>query len=248
MTSTHIPGRRVQRRRTAPSGTAVGYLRVSTAEQAASGAGLDAQRAAITAYAEREGLQIIEWHQDAGISGGIAPAQRPGLADALHAMTTRRAGVLVAAKLDRVSRSVKDASELIDQAEREGWTLRTADGTVGGDHSPMGRAMVGIASVFSELERGLVSTRTREALAERKAAGVQLGQPTALPEEVLRRIISELSEGRSLRQIAAGLMADDIPTATGGAKWYPAQVKRAADSQRGQALAAVMFAEEVQQA
>lgn len=245
MTASLIPGRRTRKRSVAPADTAVAYIRVSTGEQADSGAGLAAQRRALADYAERHGLTILEWHQDAAVSGGVAPAQRPGMSAALDTMSKRRAGVLIASKLDRVSRSVKDAAVLADQADQEGWSLRTADGTIGGDDSPMGRAMTGIASVFSELERELIATRTREALAELKAAGVQLGQPTKLADEVLTRIIGELSQGRSLRQIADGLMADDIPTATGREKWYPQQVKRAADSQRGQALAAAMFGEEV---
>lgn len=240
-TPTTIPGRRTQRPRRAPSHTAVGYLRVSTTEQADSGAGLAAQREAVRRHADRHGLTIMEWHTDAGVSGGISPDNRPGMSAALDVLRDRRAGVLIAAKLDRISRSVKDAAELIDRATTEGWAVRTADGTVGDDDSPMGRAMIGVASVFSELERGLIAARTREALAARKAAGMQLGKPTTLPDDVLQRILTELSTGRSLRAICDGLMLDGIPTATGNPRWFPAQVKRAADSDRGRAMAAWMF-------
>ena len=180
MTAPTIPGRRTRPRRPAPSTAAVGYLRVSTADQADSGAGLDAQRAAVTAYADRHGLHVIAWHTDAGVSGGVAPDDRPGMSAALDDLQARRAGTLIAAKLDRVSRSVRDAADLQARATGEGWTLRTADGVAGGDDSPMGRAMVGVAAVFSELERGLISVRTREALAARRADG-QLGKPTTLP-------------------------------------------------------------------
>lgn len=241
--TTTIPGRRTRTRRTIPSTVAAGYLRVSTADQADSGLGLDAQRASITAYAERTGLTIAGWFTDAGVSGSTAPDRRPGMGAALDTLTEHGAGVLLAAKLDRVSRSVKDTAELLDRAEREGWRLLTADGQVGGDDSPMGRAMVGMMSVFAQTERELIGVRTREALAELKAQGRQLGRPTTLPDAVLARIIGELAEGRSLRSIARGLESDGIRTASGREHWHPQQVSTAADSQRGQALAAVMFAE-----
>lgn len=241
MTAPTIPGRRTRPRRPAPSTAAVGYLRVSTADQADSGAGLDAQRAAVTAYADRHGLQVIAWHTDAGISGGVAPEHRPGMAAALDDLRARRAGTLIAAKLDRVSRSVRDAADLQARATGEGWTLLTADGVAGGDDSPMGRAMVGVAAVFSELERGMISVRTREALAARRADGLQLGHPTTLADSTIRRIIRELADGRTLRAIADGLMADGIKTGGGRDKWHAVQVKRAAESERGRALAAEMF-------
>lgn len=242
--TTIIPGRRTRARAASPSTIAAGYLRVSTADQANSGLGLEAQRDAITRAAEAQGLTIAGWFTDAGVSGTTAPANRPGMGAALDTLADHGAGVLIAAKLDRLSRSVKDAAELMDRADREGWRVVTADGTVGADNSPMSRAMVGMSSVFAQMERDLIAMRTREALAALKAQGKQLGQPTTLPDAVLTRIITELSEGRSLRAIAQGLQDDGITTATGGARWYPAQVKRAADSQRGQAIAAALFGDQ----
>ena len=241
--TTAIPGRRTRTRATAPSTVAAGYLRVSTADQADSGLGIAAQRAAILNYAEREGLTVAGFYTDAGISGSVAPDDRPGMAAALETLADHGAGVLIAAKLDRVSRSTGDTAVLLDRATREGWRLVTADG-VAGDNSPMGRAMVGMWSVFSQVERDFIAMRTREALAALKAQGVQLGRPTALPDTVLARILTELSEGRSLRTIADGLETDGVPTATGRGRWYAQQVKRAADSQRGQALAAALFADQ----
>ncbi|MBB1031268.1 hypothetical protein G6027_10285, partial [Dietzia sp. SLG310A2-38A2] len=64
----------------------------------------------------------------------------------------------------------------------------------------------------SSLRRSSLPTATREALTARKAAGVQLGTPTSVPDAVLRRVITDAAEGRSLRQIGAGLMADGILT------------------------------------
>lgn len=236
-----IPGRRRRVVATAPEGTVVAYLRVSTAEQAESGAGLAAQRAAITAEAERQGWTIVGWHTDEGLSGGLAPAKRPQLSAALDAVRTRQAAFLVAAKLDRLSRSVRDAADLVEQSRTEGWKLVTLDCAVD-TSTPAGEAAASMMSVFSQLERRLISERTRSALAARKAAGVQLGTPTQVPDAVLRRIIAEAADGRSLREIAKGLVGDGIPTGSGRPTWHPPQVQRALDCQRAQKLTAEMFA------
>jgi DNA invertase Pin-like site-specific DNA recombinase len=110
------------RRRTlsAPAGTVVAYIRVSTDEQATSGAGLDAQRAAISAEATRRGWDVVAWHTDEGISGGKGVAHRPGLAAAIDAVESGLASALLAAKLDRISRSVLDTASLMEQARRGG--------------------------------------------------------------------------------------------------------------------------------
>jgi len=116
-----------RRTRTAPAGTVVAYVRVSTDEQAASGAGLEAQRAAIAAEADRRGWTVVGWHADEGISGGKGVEHRPGLAAAIDAVESGRAAGLLAAKLDRVSRSVLDTASLMEQARRGGWELVTCD-------------------------------------------------------------------------------------------------------------------------
>jgi DNA invertase Pin-like site-specific DNA recombinase len=67
-------------------------------------------------------------------------------------------------------------------------------------------------AVFSQLERRLISQRTREALAVKKAQRVRLGRPSAVPPEVVGRIIGERASGESLRTIAAGLNADRVST------------------------------------
>ena len=86
---------------------AVAYLRVSTDDQHL---GTDAQRAAITAWATREGVTIAAWHTDQGVSGGAAIADRPALLAALADLSTLRAGVFAVAKRDRLARDVMAAA------------------------------------------------------------------------------------------------------------------------------------------
>ena len=81
---------------------AVGYLRVSTLEQAESGAGLDAQRATVESEAVRRTWELVALEVDAGASTKSLSG-RPALDAALHAVESGAADVLVVAKLDRLS-------------------------------------------------------------------------------------------------------------------------------------------------
>src|SRR4051812_11038212 len=97
---------------------AVLYTRVSTAEQAESGAGLAAQEAALRAHAARRGWETVDYLTDAGASGK-SMAGRPGLARAIDLVTTGQADALAVAKLDRLSRSLLDFAGLMVRAQSE---------------------------------------------------------------------------------------------------------------------------------
>lgn len=223
------------RRTEAPAGTAVGYLRVSTDEQAASGAGLAAQRDAITRYAAARGWTITAWHEDAGVSGSLAPAERPGLAAALEAVHNGTAERLIVAKVDRLSRRFRDSIELMETAAEEGWPLVFAD--IDADlTSSSGRMTARIYAVLAEQERDAIRTRTREALAAKKAAGVRLGRPSSIPGEIVARVLAERDAGTGWSAIAAGLMEDGVPTARGGSKWHASTVRAVYNGQDAQKL------------
>ncbi|MDH6678448.1 DNA invertase Pin-like site-specific DNA recombinase [Rhodococcus sp. LBL1] len=218
-----------RKKRTADPNLVVAYLRVSTEEQAVSGAGMDAQRATIEAEAERRGWTIVEYFSDAGISGKSI-ANRPALGEAIGAIEEGRAGALVVAKLDRLSRSVADASAMLERASREGWRIFSADLAID-TTTPAGEAAAGMMVVFSQLERRLISQRTKDALAMKKAQGVRLGRPSAVPLVLVQQIVDAHKEGISLGRIAKRMNEARIPTARGGAKWYPSTVKAILESQ-----------------
>src|SRR5580765_4679883 len=88
------------------------YTRVSTSEQAESGAGLAAQEAALRADATRRGWEVVDHLTDAGASGKSL-AGRPALTQALHLVTSGAADVLAVSKLDRLSRSLLDFAALM---------------------------------------------------------------------------------------------------------------------------------------
>lgn len=213
---------------------AIGYVRVSTDEQHASGGGLAAQRAAITSECERRGWTLVRiMGEDAGASS--ATLKRAGLQGALLELDAGRADVLVVAKLDRLSRSVAQGAQVMEQAQRCGWSLVALD--FGLDTTtPAGEMVANVILSTAQYERRLIGQRTRDALAAKRAAGVRLGRPQALPDSTVARIVAKRSAELSLRTIAAGLTADGVPTARGGAVWQASSVKAVLESHAGKRL------------
>jgi len=200
----------------------VGYCRVSTSDQADSGLGLDAQRASILAECARKGWTLVEMVQDAGISA--KSLDRPGMVQALDLLRSGKAGALVVAKLDRATRSVMDAANLLAQGQREGWALVALD--LGLDPTtPTGELVATIMAAVAQWERRAIGARTRDALAAKKAAGIRLGRPVRLPTEVAKRITAAKEAGESLSAIARALNADGVPTAHGGSQWHASTVR-----------------------
>ncbi len=128
-----------------------GYTRVSTQEQADSGLGIDAQRAAITAEAARRGWELLTIHEDAGLSG--KSLNRPGLADALAMVEGDAASAIIVAKLDRLSRSLVDFAGLMQRAQRRGWQLVALDVNI--DTTTAAGALV--ANVMASVANGNVA-------------------------------------------------------------------------------------------
>jgi DNA invertase Pin-like site-specific DNA recombinase len=83
------------------------------------------------------------------------------------------------AKLDRLSRSVHDATGLLLRADRAGWGLIALDANVD-TTTPQGTAMTQVLAVFAELERRLIGERTKAALAVKRTQDVTLGRPHTL--------------------------------------------------------------------
>jgi DNA invertase Pin-like site-specific DNA recombinase len=83
-----------------------------------------------------------------------------------------------------------------------------------------------VVATFAQYERELIGERTRVALAAKKAQGVQLGRPRSMPDTVRRRIVRARRRGDTFVQIAERLNTEGVPTAQGGAQWYPATVRK----------------------
>lgn len=151
---------------------AVAYLRVSTEDQRL---GPDAQRATIEAWAAREGVVVVAWHVDQGVSGGTDGADRPGLVMALGELRAERAGVLVVAKRDRIARDVAVAAMIDRAVSSSGARVASAEGVGNGD-SPADGFMRSILDAAAAYERSLIRARTRAALAVKKSKGERAGE------------------------------------------------------------------------
>jgi len=209
-------------RKTEKTPGVVAYLRCSTEEQSVSGLGLAAQEKAIRAECRRRGLPLVAVHTDAGISGKTLT--RPALTAALADLDSGAGSVLMVAKLDRLTRSVHDATGLMLAADTGGWGLVALDAPVD-TTTPQGAAMAQVLAVFAELERRLIGERTKAALAVKRAQGVRLGRPQTLSADVVERIVAARHAGGTWSAIARELNEDGVPTAQGGRCWYPATVR-----------------------
>lgn len=201
----------------------IGYVRVSTDEQADSGAGLAAQRAAIASEAARRVWSLAAVHEDAGASGKSLVG-RPGLQAALAAVERGEASALVVAKLDRLSRSLLDFADLMERSRRQGWAIVALD--LGVDTTtPSGEMMANVLAVFAQFERRLIGQRTKDALAQKRAAGVRLGRPRSLSVSTDQLVVSLRRSGLTLPAIAERLTTLGVATGQGG-RWHATTVRR----------------------
>jgi DNA invertase Pin-like site-specific DNA recombinase len=203
----------------------VGYVRVSTGRQADSGAGIAAQRHAIEAECAHRGWGppcIVE-----EVGSGETLAKRLALRAVLDDLDAGTVGVVIVHKQSRLTRSPVDFGQIMGRAKRHGWAVIALDIALDMT-TPVGMMIANVMASFSQMERELIGERTRDALAEKRAAGVRLGRPPVLSADVRATIRAERQSGATLAAIADRLNAEAVPTAHGGAKWHPATVRRVA--------------------
>lgn len=219
--------------------TAIGYIRVSTDQQAEEGVSLEAQRERLEAYAKMQDLDLVEIIEDAGISGTVPLADRDGGAALIAALVDHQAPHVVALKLDRLFRDAADALNQTRQWDKDKIALHLID--VGGQSintsSAMGRMFLTMMAGFAELERNLISERTAAALRHKKQKGEvysalplgyedQDGQLVPIDEEMV--IVSEIramrQDGLSLHKIANDLNGRGIVGKRGG-RFYASTIR-----------------------
>lgn len=233
-----LVGSSMSRSRKRPPGSqnrAVGYLRVSTDDQHL---GPEAQRSALSAWCRDHQVDLVAVHEDLGVSGGAELDKRPGLMAALDAIVSHGAGVLLVAKRDRLARDVVVAAMVERLAERSGARVLAADGTGNADN-PEGLLMRGIIDVFAAYERALIRSRTRAALAVKRARGERVGtvpygcrlapcgerlEPNPEEQNVIDRIARWREAGLTIVAIANRLNAEGHSAR--GSRWHPTTVAR----------------------
>lgn len=197
------------------------YTRVSTVDQAAVGASLEAQREALVTEAERRGWRSTIMAETA--SG--KSLSRTKLKQALELLDSGEAQHLMAVRLDRVSRSVRDFATLVERANRKRWGIVLLSPAI--DFSdPAGKFMANVIASAAEYERDLLSQRTKEGMAQRRAEGVILGRPVSAENRVTHGLIRRLADsGLGPTAIARHLNSTGVPTLAGGKLWYPATAR-----------------------
>lgn len=208
----------------------LGYMRVSTAEQAESGLGLAAQQRAIADMAKARGLEVVEVISDEGQSGKTL--ERPGLEHVLNMIAAGDADGLIVAKLDRLSRSVIDFGLLLEWLEGAEASLIALD--LGVDTSTAGGRMIAhVLMAVAEWERDTIADRTRAGLASLRAQGKPTGRPAVADRpELAERIRAMRAEGLTMQAIADQLNAEGVATSRGAAKWRPSSVQSAVGYRR----------------
>lgn len=218
----------------------IGYIRVSTEEQATSGQSLDAQRSKLEAYAKLYDLELVEIVEDAGESA--KSLQRPGLQRCLESLRRGDAQGLLIAKLDRLTRSVADWQALIDGffGERAGKQLFSVADSID-TRTAAGRLVLNVLFSASQWEREAIGERTKDALQNKIRKGERCGKVrfgyqlgtdgrslTPHPQEqaALELVRSLRTSGESLRSIAAELGRRGIITKEGKTRWTHTAVSR----------------------
>jgi DNA invertase Pin-like site-specific DNA recombinase len=209
-------------------GIAFCYARVSTQMQVEDGISLDAQEKQLRYAAESQGY-TVEMLREEGRSGKSIQG-RPILKKALEDLDEGRAQALFVTRLDRLARSTRDFLDIVDRSHKNGWRLALLD--LGLDTATyQGRFVVTIMSAMAEMERGMISLRSKDIHQDRrnngKVWGVDLGPLPLISETVVERIERERNLGLSYKMIADNLNSDAIPTVLGGEKWYASTVRKA---------------------
>lgn len=200
---------------------ALTYGRVSTGKQAESGISLDDQAEKLAEDVEARGWVHVAHLTDPGLSGRKM-TNRKGLLDALGRLDRHEADVLVASKIDRVTRSTLDFARLLDQAAKKGWKLVVLDADVD-TTTAAGRLLVDVVSAAASFESRRIGERVKSVHAVRRSQGKRAGQAPLLPERVRLRIVADRDNGKSLNGIAAALNDEGVPTAKGG-HWHASTI------------------------
>ena len=151
--------------------------RVSTDQQATSGLGLEAQRAAVATQVAREGWDVVHEECEDGVSGKTPLAERPGLTRAMAKIATGDAEILLVAKLDRLSRDPLSMLVIEKTIYKLNARIVSCAGEGTASDDPDQILMRRVMSAVAENEAAMISQRTRVALAAKKARGERLGRP-----------------------------------------------------------------------
>jgi len=193
---------------------AIGYIRVSTEEQATEGVSLEMQRAKIEAWSDLTDAELVAIYADEGLSG--KNTKRDGLQQALEAAKAHQAA-LVVYSLSRLSRSTIHTLTIAEELQACGCELVSLQEKID-TTTPAGRVVFRVLAALAEFEREQLAERTRHGMAHKKAQGFRVGSiphgyqlegdrlvPNEKEQERIALVAELRSHGLSLRKISAEL-------------------------------------------
>ena len=212
---------------------AIGYIRVSTEQQANEGVSLEAQEARIGAWCVANGYELVKVFIDAGISGKKME-NRPELLKARAAV--KKGMALVSYSLSRLARSTKDLIEISEEVSKKKGDLVSLSESID-TTTAAGKMMFQMLAVLSEFERNLTAERTAGALQHKKATNQKYCNQTPYgfaaiegrlvqvqqEAEIVAEIQASRTAGNTLQSIADSLNTRGIPTKT-NKQWAPATI------------------------
>ncbi len=214
---------------------AIGYTRVSTSEQVNEGISLENQKTKIEQYCELNSLVLVEIMEDAGKSG--KNLNRDGVKELMAKIRDRSIEAIVVYKLDRLSRKVLDTLHLIESFEKKDIVFHSINEKIDTD-TAMGRFSLNITASLAQMERDLISERTRDALQMKIANNERAGQipygwilsgdgnsliENEREQRAIRLIKRLKTKGYSLRAICVELTRERHKPL--GKKWHPKTVR-----------------------
>ena len=171
------------------------YLRVSRDDQTT-----ENQRLVLERVAGHRGWEIVQTYEDQGISGAKGRDQRPAFDAMLKDAVRRRFDILMVWSIDRLGRSVLHVANALAELDAAG--IRLYCDQQGIDSStPMGRAMIQMASIFGEQERSILRDRVIAGLNRVRQQGKRLGRPKVAPK-VENAIRTHLRAGNGILKVA----------------------------------------------
>ena len=219
------------------SSKAIGYVRVSTLDQADEGVSLDAQRQKINAWCLANDADLVGLEIDT--QSGKRADNRAGLQRALDAVADC-GGVLVVYSLSRLARNTKETLEIAERLDRSGANLVSLSEKID-TQSAAGKMLFRMLAVLAEFERDQLSERTTMAMAWKKSQGQRVGKVpygfdldaagiTLVRNDAEQRVLELVAElrgsGWSLRKIADELTERGIPTKEGTRAWSHTTIQR----------------------
>lgn len=220
---------------------AIGYIRVSTEDQAREGVSLDNQRRKIELYAEMNDIELIGIIADEGVSA--KNLNRPGVKKVLAMANKREVDAIIIYKLDRAFRNTIDALQTAQMLDKKGVALHSITEKLD-THSAIGKFFFSLMASLAEMERNVIGERTADALKCKKNKGEKTGghvpfgfdvrkegdlkvlTPNEDEKNVIATIVELRNKGLSYRAIAEKLESMDIPMKKGNTRWNSTQIMR----------------------